>query len=81
MKLHLTAKSEQGKEITKSANEYIQINLRGEDRKIYGSIYIMPSLVYGSIYGEKFSMRPEYFCKECNKIIKSGDIDICDVPY
>jgi hypothetical protein len=42
MKLFLTAQSERGKAITKSGNEFIEIEIRGEDRRLIGFIGIKP---------------------------------------
>lgn len=40
MKIHISAKSERGKEITKSGNDFIEIEVRGEERRLIGYIGI-----------------------------------------
>lgn len=40
MKLHLTATSERGKAITKSGNEYIELELKDENRQVIATIKV-----------------------------------------
>lgn len=59
MKLHLTAQSERGKEVTKSANDYLSIEIHNSNRNAIYSIEIenrddeIALIVNNNITGEK----------------------------
>lgn len=43
MKLFLKARSERGKEITKSGNDKLEIEITNEDRQLLADITVLPS--------------------------------------
>lgn len=51
MKLHLTTESERGKPVTKSGNDYIEIKVKGEDRKDFLELKIINEETYYRIEG------------------------------
>jgi len=58
MKLYATMTSERGKEVSKGGNDFVQIQIQGEDRKIFGSVHIYATkdkYVYASFHGKKIS--------------------------
>lgn len=68
MKLYATITSERGKEISKSGNEFIAINLYNEARICYGSIEVLPddksATVWVRVHGEKhFIVDPKELSK------------------
>jgi len=60
MRLGATITSERGKPVTKTGNEYIQIQINDEKGIIYGSIHIYPTVdkyVFVQIHGQKEDFR------------------------
>lgn len=56
MKLYATTTSERATK-GQGGNEYLQIQLSGEDKIIFGSLAILPDKrVYGSIHGHKIDI-------------------------
>lgn len=67
MRLHLTATSERGKEVTKSGNDWIKIEVQNENREIVFEKIIRPSKTIFKGYLEARTAETEK-CISCGKI-------------
>lgn len=79
MKLYATTSSERGKEVHKSGNEFMQIQISNEKREIFASIEVRPDeSIWIKAHGEKhFIVNQKQldafdYCMRCGKTAQTG---------